>query len=437
MYSVYSTTKRKACQSRIDNPRLLGYNGFFQKKGRVSMTTRNTIQYNVEYAVMNGLNWMLFCVTFTFAGVFLLAKGYSSTELGLILALGNILALPIQTVLADIADRSRRVTLLGLIAGMMLCLLLLAGMNFLLPGKSLVQSVVYTLALAGMQAVQPLMNSFCFYLSAWSGTDIRFGPCRAMGSLSYAVMSMVLAMAVDRLGVKAVPGAAAMLTGLLLLLLLVFFFQRKRMGAVAPVSREASPVESVGLFAFLRKYPRYGVFLAGVALIFVGHSFINNFTLQLVENVGGDTEEMGRLGAVMALMELPGMLGMAFLLRKARCSTVVKASLALFTVKVGLTWLAGSVPTLYAATLFQLVTYGLFIPASVQYAAEVIAPQEAVKGQAFITSMLTLGTVISSLIGGRLTDMFGVSAALLVFTVMSLAGSVLGILGTQKTEITQ
>lgn len=48
------------------------------------MTKRKTVQYNLEYAVMNGLNWMVFCATFTFAGVFLLGRGYSSTELGLI-----------------------------------------------------------------------------------------------------------------------------------------------------------------------------------------------------------------------------------------------------------------------------------------------------------------------------------------------------------------
>ena len=42
--------------------------------------------------------------------------------------------------------------------------------------------------------------------------------------------------------------------------------------------------------------------------------------------------------------------------------------------------------------------------------------------------------MISSLIGGRLTDLFGVSAAMMVFSGMSLAGSVLGIAGVQKTE---
>ena len=54
------------------------------------MTKHKTLQYNLEYAVMNGLNWMAFCATFTFAGVFLMGRGYSSTELGLILAAGNL-----------------------------------------------------------------------------------------------------------------------------------------------------------------------------------------------------------------------------------------------------------------------------------------------------------------------------------------------------------
>lgn len=399
------------------------------------MTKRKTVQYNLEYAVMNGLNWMVFCATFTFAGVFLLGRGYSSTELGLILAVGNVLALPIQTVLADVADRSRRVTLLGLIAGMLTALLALAAGSCLLPGKSFALTVVYTLSLAGLQAMQPLVNSFSFYLSSWAA-PINFGVCRSMGSVSYAVTSLGVASLAARVGVRAVPGTAMVLLALFLLVMLLFYVQRRKAGgAVSAASRADGPAESVSLIAFLRKYPRYAVYLAGVALIFVGHSFINNFTIQLVENVGGGTEEMGRLGAVMAVLELPGMLGFGFLLKKVRCSSVIKLSLTLFTVKVTLSWLAGSIPALYGATMFQVVTYGLFIPASVQYALEVIEPQDAVKGQAFVTSMLTLGTVVSSLIGGRLIDLFGVSAALLVFAVMSLAGSVLAVLGTQKTQI--
>lgn len=401
------------------------------------MTKHKTLQYNLEYAVMNGLNWMLFCTTFTFAGVFLLGRGYSSTELGLILAVGNILALPLQTVLADLADRSRRITLLGLIVCMTLVLLALAAGSFLLPGKSPMLTVLYTLSLAGMQGIQPLVNSFSFYLSSW-GAPINFGLCRAMGSVSYAVTSLGVATLAERLGVWAVPGTAAVLFLLFLLVMGVFYLQRRKAApeGTAPAP-SAESAESVGLAAFLRKYPRYALFLSGVALIFVGHSFINNFTIQLVENVGGDTEEMGRLGAVMAVLELPGMLGFGFLMRKVRCSSVMKLSMALFTLKVTLTGLAGSIPALYGATMLQVLTYALFIPASVQYALEVIEPQDAVKGQAFITAMLTLGTVVSSLIGGRLTDLFGVSAAMLVFSALSLIGSVLGIAGVQKTEIKQ
>lgn len=398
------------------------------------MTARNTFRYNFEYAVMNGLNWMIFCVTFTFAGVFLLAKGYSSTELGLILALGNLLALPLQTVLADVADRSRRVTLLGLITGMLLCLLVLAAGSFVLPGKGPALSVVYTLSLAGTQAIQPLVNSFSFYLSSWSGAAIDFGRCRAMGSVSYAAASLLVAQAAQRFGPWTVPAAAALLLTLQLLLMLLFGRQRQTAAQAAPQpSAPETAAQNVGLAAFFRKYPRYGVFLAGVALVFVGHSFINNFTLQIMEHVGGDTAEMGRLGALMAVLELPGMLGFTYLLRKVRCGSVLKLSLVLFSCKMTFTYLAGSIPSLYAATMFQVVTYGLFIPSSVQYAQEVIQPRDAVKGQAFITAMLTLGTVISSLIGGRLTDLFGVSTALLVFVGMSLVGSVLALFGVQKT----
>ena len=47
---------------------------------------------NIKYGCIHGTYWMYFGVVGSFASAFLLAKGYSNAEIGLILAVGNILA---------------------------------------------------------------------------------------------------------------------------------------------------------------------------------------------------------------------------------------------------------------------------------------------------------------------------------------------------------
>ena len=69
---------------------------------------------NVEYASIHGTYWMYYGVICSFASVFLLATGYSNSEIGLILAIGNVAAVILQPIVADFADRSKKLSLIGI-----------------------------------------------------------------------------------------------------------------------------------------------------------------------------------------------------------------------------------------------------------------------------------------------------------------------------------
>ena len=69
---------------------------------------------NFEYACIHGTYWMVYGIVSSFASVFLLGRDYSNTEIGIILAVANILAVVIQPIVADLADRSRRFSVIGI-----------------------------------------------------------------------------------------------------------------------------------------------------------------------------------------------------------------------------------------------------------------------------------------------------------------------------------
>lgn len=62
---------------------------------------------NIKYGCIHGTYWMYYGVAGSFASAFLLARGYSNAEIGIILAVGNILAVFLQPLIADLADRSK------------------------------------------------------------------------------------------------------------------------------------------------------------------------------------------------------------------------------------------------------------------------------------------------------------------------------------------
>ena len=63
---------------------------------------------NIEYGAVHATYWMTYAIIGSFASAFLLGRGYSNSEIGVILAVGSVVAVFLQPVLADIADRSKK-----------------------------------------------------------------------------------------------------------------------------------------------------------------------------------------------------------------------------------------------------------------------------------------------------------------------------------------
>ena len=67
-------------------------------------------ELNLHYAGVHGTYWMYFGVLYSFSSVFLLGRGYSNATIGIILAIGNLIAVTVQPFLAQTADKGPKTT---------------------------------------------------------------------------------------------------------------------------------------------------------------------------------------------------------------------------------------------------------------------------------------------------------------------------------------
>ena len=91
---------------------------------------------NIKYGCIHGTYWMYYAIAGSFASAFLLARGYSNSEIGIILAAGNILAVFLQPLIADVADRSRKLSLVGVTQVSSVLLMVLTLLLFVIKKKS-------------------------------------------------------------------------------------------------------------------------------------------------------------------------------------------------------------------------------------------------------------------------------------------------------------
>lgn len=409
---------------------------------------------NIEYACIHANYWMIYGIVSSFASVFLLGRGYRNTEIGVILAAANVVAVVLQPLIADLADRSRKISLAGIMQIMTVMMMLMTVGMFTLQRKSLALSLAFVLLIAWHTVIQPLLHSLNFKLEE-SGAHINFGVARSTGSLAYSVLMAVLGTLVEKHGIEVLPISGEIIMAMMLLSLILTKVQfdktkalndaqaagghlrgedqrkeekeAKKNGATEE-RNEAEPMpaedyEEISLRTFIR---RNGMFLfanIGVLGLFFSNSVMNNYLMQIVADVGGDSADMGRILSVMAFLEIPTMVFFDRLRKRFSCQTMLKVGAVGFTVKIVVCHLASSVGMILFAQIFQLVAFGLFLPAMVHFIDEVMERGEAVKGQAVFTMMITLTTIFSSLAGGAILDISGAKMLTFVSSVITALGA--------------
>ncbi len=486
---------------------------------------------NVEYVCIQGTYWMYFGAICNFASVFLLAKGYSNSEIGITLAVSNVLAVVLQPVIADLADRARRFSLIAITEIITVMMMAATAWLLVINGKTMALTVIFVLLIAWHMVLQPLFNSLAFRLSE-AGTPVNFGFARSMGSLLYAIFTAIFGVVVERCGILSIPvtGEAVLVMLLVSLALAKRSFDRAkraedrvsghgeegcvqagdrnaeaygrwaetddcydqadgRSGAVVArttagggVLPEAAALRDAGeqnasivpksvaaddvmletsniaadtaapdcgksdsdkldcgeppisLLQFTKRHRYFFLVNLGVLGLYFGNAVFNNYMAQIVDSVGGGSGDMGIIFCISALCEIPFMASISLLRKKFSCQLLLKAASIGFLLKTGACALASSVQMVIAAHLFQLIGFGLFLPAMVLFIDETMRRAEAVKGQALFTTMVAVATVFSSLAGGMILDLSGAKALLAIATVVTAAGAAIIIATIDKVK---
>ena len=401
---------------------------------------------NSGYGAIFGSYWVIYAVVSSFASVFMLAKGYTNSQIGITLAAANVLVVVMQPLIADFVDRSRRLDVMGTTGIMTVCMMVFTVGMFTFKGGSLGLCVVFVLLIAFHTVLQPLFNSLAFRLED-AGVAINFGIARSVGSLAYSIFVAVFGTVVEHLGINVMPVASELACLMLLASLLFTAHYFKKGKAQSQQGREAvygrpseedakasEEVEDINLIQFIKRNRMFFIMNLGVLGLFFSNAVLNNYMAQICTGVGGTTEDMGRILGVMAFLEIPAMVFFKQFRNRFSCQLLLKVAAIGFTVKIAICWLANSVVMLYIGQLFQPVSFALFLPGMVYFSDEMMSRGEAVKGQALFTTMITITTIFATLFGGMILDASGPKMLTFISTLATAAGALVIIFAIDRVK---
>lgn len=387
---------------------------------------------NIKYVASQVFYFAAFAAMMGYASVYLLHKGFSNSTIGILLSVCNILAVFMQPALASFADKNKNIEIRKIVTTIVAVAIVLSAVLLVVPSNQAIIFVLVVSIFSLMTTIMPLMNTLAFVFEKY-GIAINYGLARGLGSVAYAVASMVLGHAVDAFSPDLLPVCYVVFNALLFIVVHGFVLPKSEQIEVKEETKEEEvSTNNEGLLKFAGKYKKFIIFLLGFVFVYFAHTIINNFFIQIINNVGGDSSDMGNAVFLAAMLELPTMAYFTKLSQKVNCGTLIKISIMLFLVKHVITYLADDMIMIYIAQAFQMGAYALFIPASVYYVNCKIAPQDMVKGQSFVTTSMTVAGVFGNLIGGILLDQVGVGQVLLISAALSLVGALIVIMSVEK-----
>lgn len=373
--------------------------------------------------------WAMYAPLMGYTSVFLLAKKFSNTEVGIISGLSCIISAILQAMISSYADKEKSKSvkaLLIMIAGLQVVLagiLLVIGNNFFLAA-----GIIFGALIAIMQLMVPLTNSLAMEMMN-QGKNINYGMARGTASMAYAILVNSMGVFVKGNDLSIVPIATMLSASVLLAGTMLFPF--KKAGRIVDYeTNNISPARP-----FLTKYPKVTLFLAGAICAYVGHNLINTFLYQIVVLKGGTHMNMGVCLALAAVFEIPVMFGFAFLVARRDSSTWVRVGSIGIMLKIIFTLIVPNVISLYVVQVLQLFGFATFVVATVYYANQVVEECDRVKGQAYMTMSNTLGIVVASLLGGALIDICGTNGMMIIGSVIAIIGSILIFISTTKEKV--
>lgn len=395
------------------------------------MNLKHNKSLDIRYSMIHGLYWMTYCAMIGYASIFLLNKGFNNSLIGVILAASNIIAAVAQPTFAAYADSKRKISLKNLIS--LIVIMIIGGsisVNFFKsPSVALIILIIVVFTLT--MSLQPLINSLSFEFES-HGYEVNFGLARGIGSVSYAVISLLLGYVVEKHNPEVLPIFYVLLTCGLIIFIYTFSLPKGVNSSIAHERHRVKSGSDISIIGFCKKYKKFMLFLLGVICVFLDHTIINNFFIQVMTNVGGTSKDMGNAIFLAAVLELPTMSLFAKMKDKISCKKLIMISGIAFSVKHIITYFATSVAIIYLAQVIQIAGYALFIPASVYYVSRLIDKSDMIKVQALVTGAITISGVFASLSGGILIDTLGVNSMLLIGAIVSILGTILIFFTTEE-----
>ncbi len=385
-----------------------------------------------KYSVLHLGYWMDYLVVANFAAVFLIGRGFDAVKIGYVTTASALLSMLLQPVAADIADRSRNITVNRV-------LIMLFGVSFLLAlvlvfNKGFwVTFFLFMIIYSLVATISPLLSALCLKYED-QGMKLNFGVARSCGSFGYAVCAYVMGNVTEKMGAETILPVFCTISFLMLVTLLSMpgIKQTQNKEHVKKSQHESSD----SLIHFFTKNKKYTLFLLGAMFAYFMQFLFATYMIYFAKSYGGGDSAMGTVLFVTAFAEIPSVAFGMKIMKKLTAERMLRIfSIAGVIKYVSLIFITGINGFIFINVIHLCYT-GFFIVSSVYFANKLVDKTETVKAQAFMGVATTgITAMLANIIGGYMIEYLPIKTILIVGACVSVVGALFVFSATGKGKV--
>ena len=359
-------------------------------------------------ALVQGSYQFAYCAMGSFTAIYLEFHGFSDTQIGLTSSMVSLLTVAIQLLLADYSDNHSGTPIKYIITAMYAAGILLAATVNFLPLPIAAMMIIYALAHAFSNATDCFISAMIMQFDN-AGIPVRYGWPRSVGSITFAVLALVLGWVIE-------DHSPAIIMPLYMVLAL-FAMGMVNLMPKPPQSKMSQSARSgdghkVSYLQMLKGNPTLLLFILAMCVCSLGNSPSYTFLIRIVERLGGNAGTLGLALFLQACMELPSLCLSSFWVRKFRRRTLLTMVLALRLLRIVGIFLAPNLPVFFLITCIGGFNNGIAMFASVEFINSIVHDGERVRSQSLLSFTNTFGSVVGTAISGVVIDMLGLNMML-------------------------
>ncbi len=220
--------------------------------------------------------------------------------------------------------------------------------------------------------------------------DIKYGRIRLMGSIGYALISLVLGVIIRLTSIN-VPFLAYFIFTVVGLILLNTINEKSR--------RTGSSINISDIVRII-KNKRFILISVSALIASAAYNSNGNYIAVLIEKTGGDVANLGMLWFIVAMSELPFFFFESKVVKKYGILNIYIIGMIFYIIRFYIDSLSTSYQAVLAIQLLQGISFPLYLTATLQYVIKIVPPETR-------TTALTTFAAITGGIGGFIGNIGG------------------------------